>query len=130
MSGGADATTTGGWAAVPRDDGEYYYNSLSGETSWDKPIELGGDGGVAAAAAAAAADAPALDDEAAATAPDGALLAEGWVAVATEDGETYYHNEATGETAWEPPYAESAAYAEGAGVYLGFENHGGAVSVG
>ena len=114
MSGGADATTTGGWAAVPSDDGEYYYNSLSGETSWDKPIELGGDGGVAAAAAAAAADAPALDDEAAATAPDGALLAEGWVAVATEDGETYYHNEATGETAWEPPYAESAAYAEGA----------------
>ena len=76
-----------GWAAYEDDDGaEYYHNDLTGETSWVKPRELGGD-----------------DSES----------HGGWVALLTDEGERYYHHDATGETSWETP-AEWEAEADAA----------------
>jgi transgelin len=69
-----------GWEELKTDDGEtYYYNSITDETSWEKPS-----GGASASA------------------PSGGLP-EGWQELKTDDGETYYYNSITDETSWERP---------------------------
>jgi len=122
------------WEAVQDDEGRtYYYNTVSGESSWEAPPGFtgGGVGGAASAAAAAADD----DDEdghaaqaqgestsapaaAAAAASEAGAEAEAegqgqpsssadqpqrWTGYKDDEGRTYYYNEATGETQWERP---------------------------
>ena len=38
-----------------------------------------------------------------ASSDDTSSVESAWVAVQHEDGRTYYHNEVTNETSWEPP---------------------------
>ena len=80
-----------GWEAI--DDGEgnfYYHNASTGETTWDRPAEFGGGGDDLGETVEAAVEAVADDGD-------------GWVAHQDDEGYTYYHNAATGETSWDPP---------------------------
>ena len=98
------ADATGGWVEVAQEeDGSvYYYNEVTGVTSWDRPAELGGSIAAAPAAAPTA-------DVASAAVESAAPLAEGWeVAVSPEDG-TYYFNSTTQQTSWDHPGYSAAA---------------------
>ena len=94
----------------------YYYNESTGESSWEPPL-MPPDG----AAAAAELDAPDLaapelseNDALQAVNPGSAPVADGdrddvqlppgWERVIDEStGESYFYNEAAGETSWDPP---------------------------
>ena len=64
----------------------YYYNSVTGETSWDVPADY---------------YPPATSSDATSA---GATSSGDWVPVYDEANQKYYyHNQATGETSWDPP---------------------------
>jgi len=77
------------WIEQKTDEGDiYYYNNVSGESSWEQPpgFKASGGGGAPKPAAPAA---PAKSD---------------WVKqIDPSSGSPYYYNEATDESSWDPP---------------------------
>lgn len=82
------------WVSVTNDDGTYYMNTETEETTWDKP-DTGGE------------DIPPFDDggggEEARKPNQAHGNAADWYAVRTEDGDFYYMNKETRETTWDKP---------------------------
>ena len=67
------------WIKHTAEDGRvYYFNSVTQQSSWDKPAEL-------------------------LTRGERLLAACPWKATKAEDGSVYYYNEATQETSWDKP---------------------------
>lgn len=84
--GGADE-----WEAFQDDDGDtYYVNTLTQETSWDRPANFK-EGGGGSADASPAADSPKAAENG------------GWEAVKDDVGDIYYWNASSGETTWDKP---------------------------
>ncbi|GAB2228280.1 hypothetical protein Droror1_Dr00010111 [Drosera rotundifolia] len=80
-TGAADATQSSGsdWQEHASSDGRrYYYNKVTRESSWDKPLEL-------------------------MTPLERADALSGWKEFTTEDGRKYYHNKATNQSKWTIP---------------------------
>jgi len=72
------------WEAVYDDNGQtYYYNSSTGETSWDRPFDM-----------------PNLDVTPSSSSNS---LPLNWKEVTDENGSIYYYNEVTFETSWTFP---------------------------
>ena len=94
LHGGYDG---GGWTQHMTAEGQpYYYNSATGESAWELPVN--------------------------AAAPPPAPAANVWTVHATDEGQTFYFNEATGESAWQlPPGAVLAPAAQA----TGYEGSGG-----
>lgn len=104
----ADAEVPGSvWEVHDDDEGrEYYYNTETGQTQWEKPDELEhleaqtiakknqGQGFVGSDEAASAIDIANKSKE---------VPAFAWVAYEDEEGREYYYNEETGETKWDKP---------------------------
>ena len=92
LSGGSAPSE---WSQHTTDDGRvYYYDSVSGTSSWTPPPEL------------ATGDDHATPEDPAAGTPE---LPDGWSAHMTDDGRTYYYHQPSGQSSWESPIAESAA---------------------
>ena len=141
-----DAPLPPGWEAFssPRDGGSlYYHHAESSETRWERPSSDADLAAVPASASTLSGGAPGgAPGGASGSAPSGvahrpqstrlvvqavslspAVLPPGWVAhtSAADGGKTYYHNAASGTTAWEHPTAlhgasrgaEGAAEAQG-----------------
>ena len=89
-----------GWQEEQDGEQAYYYNTVTGETSWDRPGPQA-EGGQAEAQA---------DGVPQAAAEEGALPA-GWEEVADGD-RMYFYNSHTGESLWERPKAPRASAAE------------------
>jgi hypothetical protein len=80
----SSAPVPSAWVQSSTDDGTvYYYNSETGESSWERP---------------AAMDAPVASQ-----------LAEGWAECNTDDGTIYYYNASSGESSWEKPLAPAGS---------------------
>lgn len=84
------------WVKGTTDDGlEYFYNTQTGESQWDKPEEFQG--------------------ESVSSDPIVAISSSAWMEAVSPDGYTYYYNTETGESSWEkpgdysPPQVESPA---------------------
>lgn len=76
-------------------DGEtYYHNEATDETAWELPP-----GGVVKKPEEPSEPAPATEQPPASDTAPTSL----WTIIQTGDGETYYHNEESGDTAWELP---------------------------
>lgn len=90
------------WTEVKTPDGEtYYHNEANDETAWELPP-----GGVVRKAEEPSEKAEEPLESAPATeqpAASGTAPTSLWTVIQTGDGETYYHNEETGDTAWELP---------------------------
>ncbi|XP_061571671.1 WW domain-binding protein 4 [Cololabis saira] len=79
-----DQTGTQVWVEGLTDDGQtYYYNTLSGESRWEKPSDLMGGNSVP-------------------TQPESSP-GSAWMEAVSPDGFTYYYNAETGESNWEKP---------------------------
>ena len=89
-----------GWQEEQDGEQAYYYNTVTGETSWDRPGPQA-EGGQAEAQA---------DGVPQAAAEEGPLPA-GWEEVADGD-RMYFYNSHTGESLWERPKAPRASAAE------------------
>jgi len=87
-----------GWEALqdPNSGREYYYNSQTGETAWDKPMIRQEEPSVSV-----------TDDSNPVAISDTAEekpLPDGWTSLTDESsGRVYFYNEGTGETSWEKP---------------------------
>lgn len=74
------------WVEGVTDDGQlYYYNTVTGESQWDKPGGFQGES-----------SAPAQSEQ---TESSGSA----WMEAVSPDGFTYYYNTETGESSWENP---------------------------
>ncbi|CEP62187.1 snoRNA-splicing protein PRP40 LALA0_S04e09802g [Lachancea lanzarotensis] len=75
----------GSWSEAHDPEGRvYYYHTESGETTWEKPIELY-------------------------TELELQLHKHGWKAAETDEGKIYYYNEESGKSSWEvPAFPDSA----------------------
>ena len=87
-----------GWEALqdPNSGGEYYYNSHTGETAWDKPMIRQEEPSVSV-----------TDDSNPVVISDTVEdkpLPDGWISLTDDSsGRVYFYNEGTGETSWENP---------------------------
>jgi len=77
------------WVECTSDDGIYYYNEITNETSWDFPT--GGSGASSSSSSSSSS------------------LPPNWSAVTDEQGNTYYYNEVTNETSWDFPSSSASA---------------------
>jgi outer membrane protein assembly factor BamB len=80
-----------GWQEMfdPNSNRTYYYNSSTGESSWDRPYQETNDF---------------IDlSESSYNIEDKST--SNWVEASADDGRLYYYNSATGETSWEKPVA-------------------------
>ncbi|KAL4853106.1 Pre-mRNA-processing protein 40C [Chlorella vulgaris] len=85
----------GAWSAHKAGDGGiYYYNSLTEESSWQRPPGFTGD-----EAKASSNPVPVSSERVAGTE---------WLEVVCDDGKKYYHNTGSGETSWQVPPAVEA----------------------
>ena len=102
-------STTSQWLEVTSDDSSsssYWYNSTTGESRWDKPLELlgaPGDGSsIIMTSTMTTTTTPTTT-----TSPSGQILAVsssslGWEMV-TYEGSSYWYNSITGESQWDKP---------------------------
>jgi len=85
-----------GWTLQTADDGAvFYYNSNTGETSWDRPIATS-----SVPIATSAVEVAATED---AGAIEATPLPAGWSQETAEDGAVFYYNSSSGETSWDRP---------------------------
>ena len=87
--------TQGGWVASvdPATGQTFYQNELTGESQWEPPPQAQASPSVATQG----------------WAPPSVVTQSGWVAqVDQASGQTYYLNEQTGESSWEPPPQQPA----------------------
>jgi hypothetical protein len=139
----------------PSSGKNYYYNELSGETTWDRPImddEMMDDVITDGVVNESKVDDTVLEVENKDNAADANQeedhdsvgnvlhpasvvktvhnkLPQGWDEAVDESGETYYYHEVTGETTWEMPVSEeSAVVADPASVVA--PSHAASVNVG
>lgn len=106
----------GSWALMKDEDGNpYYYNTITGESSWHPPLEMEDYG-----------DPPAqgMDGE------DGHIRNGDWIQLQDDGGNFYWYNEVTGESSWELPSDDPELYAlpvdHGSGFVQGSGGDGGA----
>lgn len=86
------------WQECYTDDGQtYYYNNVTGDSSWDPPPGWGQSAPTPAPAPAPVAVVKAKGKGA------GTGLRAGWQKCYTDDGEVYYYNASTDESQWDPP---------------------------
>ncbi|KAM6893905.1 LOW QUALITY PROTEIN: WW domain-binding protein 4 [Xenentodon cancila] len=79
-----EQTETQVWVEGLTDDGHtYYYNTVTGESQWEKPVEFQGVSSVP-------------------TQPESPSCSA-WMEAVSPDGFTYYYNTETGESKWEKP---------------------------
>ncbi|XP_059184075.1 WW domain-binding protein 4 [Centropristis striata] len=75
------------WVEGQSDDGHvYYYNTITGESTWEKPANFQGENSASAQPA---------QTESSSGCP--------WMEAVSPEGYTYYYNSETGETSWEKP---------------------------
>lgn len=87
-----------GWEALqdPNSGGEYYYNSHTGETAWDKPMIRQEEPSVSVTDESN----PVVISDTVEDKP----LQDGWTSLTDDSsGRVYFYNEGTGETSWENP---------------------------
>ena len=90
-----------GWEVLTDAEGDnYYFNSRTGETSWSAPTPAQPSPRVPLPVGGARPPPPAAS---APPPPADAPLPAGWEALTDEDGDVYYHNEATGAVSWDRP---------------------------
>eukprot|EP00877_Chromochloris_zofingiensis_P010149 jgi/Chrzof1/5388/Cz16g01020.t1 len=86
----------GAWTAHKTDDGQvYYYNTVSGASSWERPATFRGDEEAVAEQPVPVAQAPVSGTD--------------WMEVKCHDGRRYYFNTTTEETDWTVPDEVTAA---------------------
>ncbi|XP_062236511.1 WW domain-binding protein 4 [Platichthys flesus] len=86
------------WAEGRSEDGHtYYYNSVTGESRWEKPQDFG----------QRPPSAPCGQTQSSSSCP--------WMEAVSQDGYTYYYNSGTGESSWEKPADFTPSEASGSG---------------
>jgi len=89
----ATAELPDGWSEQTSEDGSvFYYNSITGETSWERP----------STETAETTEIPTAAVEEQQVVAHGDLPA-GWTEERAEDGAVFYFNSATGDTSWDKP---------------------------